>query len=143
MPKILLVEDSALVLKYKIQILRSAGHTVRATRNGDEAAKHYDERHYDLVLTDLWHPGLEGHKLIKRIFEKNPRQAVGVVSSTTVMEEKIRVPILQTPCKPDELLAFIRDITGSPEQRMQALELVRRSTDWDLTVFTKAQKIRI
>lgn|SRR5215469_7551080 len=90
--KILLVEDSALVLKYKIQILRSAGHTVRATRHGDEAAKHYDERHYDLVLTDLWHPGLEAHNLIKRIFEKNPRQVVGVISSTTVMEEKSVCP---------------------------------------------------
>jgi DNA-binding NtrC family response regulator len=103
----------------------------------------YDERHYDLVLTDLWHPGLEGHNLIKRIFEKNPRQVVGVISSTTVMEEKIRVPILQTLCKPDELLTLIRDITGSPEQRKQAFQLVRRSTAWDQTVFAKAQKIRV
>jgi CheY-like chemotaxis protein len=108
--------EGALVLKYKIQILRSAGHTVRATRNGDEAAKHYDERHYDLVLTDLWHPGLEGHKLIKRIFEKNPRQAVGVVSSTTVMEEKIRVPILSSTRR-----IFITDLTATPGDVLSTL----------------------
>jgi DNA-binding response OmpR family regulator len=36
--KILLVEDAPIVLEYETQILRRAGHTVRATDNGDTAA---------------------------------------------------------------------------------------------------------
>src|SRR5215470_16442282 len=98
--KILLVEDAALIRTYETQILRRADHTVRATGNGDVAARYYDERSYDLVLTDLWHPGLEGHRLIKRILGRNPKQVVGVVSSSTVMEERIDVPLLTKPFNP-------------------------------------------
>jgi DNA-binding response OmpR family regulator len=108
--KILLVEDAHVVLEYEAQILRRAGHTVRATDNGDRAAEYYNERPYDLVLTDLWHPGLEGHNLIKRILKKNPKQAIGVISSTTEMEEKLDVPLMRKPFEPNDLLAFLSAI---------------------------------
>lgn len=140
--KILLVEDTDLVLKYETQILRGAGHTVRATHDGDSAAKYYDDHRYDLVLTDLWHPGLEGHNLIKRIFKKNAHQIVGVISKTTLMEEKLDVPLLQKPFKPSELLAFVSKITGTPEQRKKALALVSKGTDYDLSIFARSTKIR-
>jgi len=119
--KILLVEDAALILTYETQILRRAGHTVRSTGNGDVAARYYDERSYDLVLTDLWHPGLEGHRLIKRILGRNPKQAVGVISSSTVMEERIDVPLLTKPFNPGELLAFVKSITGPSRTTPQGL----------------------
>jgi DNA-binding NtrC family response regulator len=90
--KILLVEDRKLILEYETQILRRAGHSLRATPNGDSAARYYDERSYDLVLTELWHPGLEGHNLIKRILTRNPKQIVGVISATIVMEKKLTFP---------------------------------------------------
>ena len=141
--KILLVEDTDFLQKYETKILRGAGHTVKATYDGDLAARFYDDYRYDLVLTDLWHPGLEGHNLIKRIFKKNSRQVVGVISKTTVMEEELAVPLLQKPFKPAELLAFVNEITGTPEQRKNALVVrVRTGTDYDLSVFTKDMKIR-
>jgi DNA-binding response OmpR family regulator len=137
--KILLVEDAVLILTYETQILRRAGHTVRATGNADTAARWYDQRSYDLVLTDLWHPGLEGHRLIKRILRKNPKQVVGVVSSSTVMEKKIDLPLLTKPFKPGELLSFVDSITGLPEQRQKALGHISKGTDWDVSALAKAR----
>jgi hypothetical protein len=61
------------------------------------ASRFYDDYRDDLVVTDLWHPRLEGHNLIKRIFKK--RQVVGVISKTTVLEEDLAVPLLQKPFK--------------------------------------------
>jgi DNA-binding response OmpR family regulator len=133
--KILLVEDAPVVLEYETQILRRAGHTVRATDNGDTAAEHYDERLYDLVLTDLWHPGLEGHNLIKRILKKNPKQVIGVISATTVMEEEIDVPLMQKPFEPSDLLAFV-DAIMSPRLpgHKKALDHVYGRTQYVISV---------
>jgi len=80
--------------------------------------------------------------LIKRIFEKNPKQIVGVISKTTVMEEKLEVPILQKPFKPAELLAFVGEITGTPDQRKRALACPSRGMEYDLSIFAKKSKIR-
>jgi DNA-binding response OmpR family regulator len=140
--KILLVEDSAPVLEYEAQTLRRAGNTVRAIGNGDTAAKYYDERNYDLVLTDLWHPGLEGHNLIKRILKKNPKQVIGVISASSVMEDELDVPLLKKPFDPNELLAFVDAITSPrvPGQLKKALDRVYGGTEW---MFSPRQKHKV
>jgi len=141
--KILLVEDAPVVLEYETQILRRAGHPVRATDKGDTAAEHYDERPYDLVLTDLWHPGLEGHNLIKRILKKNPKQAIGVISATTEMEEKIDVPLMKKPFEPNDLLAFLSAIMSPrlPGDK-RALDHQYGGTQYVMSALEKTKKIR-
>jgi DNA-binding NtrC family response regulator len=128
--RILLVQDHVGILSSHTQILREAGHTVRPTRDGDDAAKFYDARRYDVVLTDLWHPGLEGHNLIKHIFKKNPKQVVGVISANPKMEEKIDVPRLDS-FEASELLGFIESIVRSGKEatpRMQSRRVRRKGT---------------
>ncbi len=139
--KILLVEDAPVVSEYATQILRRAGHTVRATDNGDTAAKHYDEHPYDLVLTDLWHPGLEGHNLIKRILKKNPKQVIGVISATE-MEEKIDVPLMKKPFEPNDLLAFLSVIMSPrlPGDK-RALDHEYGGTQYVISALEKTKKI--
>ena len=88
--RILLVQDHVGILSYHIQFLRKAGHTVRAFRDGNVAVKVFNSTNLDLVLTDLWHPGLEGHGLIKHILKKHPKRVVGVISSNPNMERKSR-----------------------------------------------------
>jgi two-component system, OmpR family, response regulator PhoP len=141
--KILLVEDAPIVLEYETQILRRAGHTVRATDNGDTAAEHYGERAYDLVLTDLWHPGLEGHNLIRRILKKNPKQAVGVISATTEMEEKIDAPLMKKPFEPNDLLAFVNAIMSPrlPGDN-RALDHQYGGTQYVISALVNTRKIR-
>ena len=141
--KILLVEDAHVVLEYETQILRGAGHTVRATVNGDRAAEYYDKHPYDLVLTDLWHPGLEGHNLIKRILKKNPDQAIGVISAATEMEEQIDVPLMKKPFEPNDLLAFLSAIMRPrlPGEK-RALDREYGDTQYVISALEKAQKIR-
>jgi DNA-binding NtrC family response regulator len=128
--RILLVQDHVGILSYHTQVLREAGHTVRATRDGDDAAQFYDSRRFDLVWTDLWHPGLEGHKLIRHIFKKNPEQLVGVISANPKMEEKINVPRLGY-FEASELLTFVDGIVRSgtePTPRMQSRSVRRKPT---------------
>jgi len=141
---ILLIEDDVVILEYEAQILRRPGHTVRATRNGDEAAKYYDQHRYDLVLTDLWHPGPEGHNLIKRILKKNPRQVVGVISASDVMEEQIDVPMMQKPFGPSDLLAFL-DAIFAPRllsKSKRDLGRVCGGTDWVVPAFDGKARTR-
>ena len=49
--------------------------------NGDAALTHYcDHGPYDLVLTDIFHPGMDGIDLAREILRKNPQQAIAVFS---------------------------------------------------------------
>jgi len=141
--KILLVEDAPVVLEYETQILRRAGHTVRATDNGDTAAEHYDERPYDLVLTDLWHPGLEGHNLIKHILKRKPKQLIGVISAITELEAKIDVPLMKKPFGPNDLLAFLNAIMSPrlPGDK-KALDHEYGGTQYVTSALEKTKKIR-
>jgi hypothetical protein len=43
------------------------------------------------------------------------------------------------PFNPGELLAFIKSITGLPEERRKALDHVSKGTDWDVSGFAKNQ----
>ncbi len=124
--RILLVQDHVGILTYHTQVLRKAGHTVRAFRDGDVAAKVFNVTTFDLVLSDLWHPGLEGHKLIKHIFKRHPKQVVGVIWCNPNMEEKVDVPRLDS-FDASDLLSFVERITSSARSAQRNMKVYRAS----------------
>jgi CheY-like chemotaxis protein len=70
---ILLVEDEAISRYALAQILRSRGQEVMEAKDGIEALALLDEHTFDLIITDLVMPGLDGFGLVFRIREKWPR----------------------------------------------------------------------
>jgi PAS domain S-box-containing protein len=87
--KILLVEDENQVREFALQVLRERGYDVRATRSGEEALAMFEEdpgRKYDLVLTDLTMPKMNGKELVSRIREKIPDLKVIFMSGYSEQE---------------------------------------------------------
>ncbi len=67
MAHILLVEDSPEVSLSVCEILASAGHTVVEAPSGKEATKRLSAAHFDLIVSDIWMPEMDGIALLKEI----------------------------------------------------------------------------
>jgi CheY-like chemotaxis protein len=67
MANILLVEDSPEVSLTVREILDSAGHLVAQAANGNEALTQLKAGRFDLVVSDIWMPEMDGIALLKAI----------------------------------------------------------------------------
>lgn len=65
--KILLAEDDRATQIFTKKILEIAGHSVTVVDNGAIAFDTIQEEHFDLLLTDIQMPVMDGYELIRRI----------------------------------------------------------------------------
>jgi len=91
-PSILIVEDSFITRDLERSILEAANYTVGLAMDGAEALDRLAAEKYDLVLTDISMPGMDGIEMIKRMkSDKRFREIpVVVVSSKETEEDKKR-----------------------------------------------------
>ncbi|MDE2133533.1 MAG: response regulator, partial [Alphaproteobacteria bacterium] len=72
MAHILLVEDDESLRKFLAQALIRAGHEVADFGDGEDAYGCLKGVRFDLLLTDIVMPGMDGIELAKRAAEMNP-----------------------------------------------------------------------
>ena len=90
--RILVVDDEDNLRDVLVEVLKRDGHEVDSAADGAECLRRVEESRYDLVITDLRMPGLEGpalyHALRQRYAENPPR--VIFMSANTGIEEYAR-----------------------------------------------------
>lgn len=116
--KILLVEDEVLFAETIRQALVRFGHTVVLARDGREALKLYDPGTFNVVLTDMIMPDMDGVELIMALSRANPAVKVIAMSGggrngpQIYLKVAERVGAVKTIVKPftfDELLDAVRE----------------------------------
>ena len=76
MAKILLAEDDDSLRSFLQQSLSRAGHEVAAHGDGDSAWEELQHTSFDLLLTDIVMPGLDGIELARRGAEADPAMKI-------------------------------------------------------------------
>ena len=71
-PTILVVDDEATILQSLSGILSDEGFEVLTASNGYEALKVIEEASPDLVLLDIWMPGMDGIETLQEIKRTSP-----------------------------------------------------------------------
>jgi CheY-like chemotaxis protein len=66
-PRILVVEDSASTGEIEKLILESQGYHVELVQNGPDALKYINNSPYDLIVTDIEMPGMDGFRLTEHV----------------------------------------------------------------------------
>ena len=112
MKTLLLVNDQEGLQEIFASMLAETGWQIDPALNGDDALGFYRKRGpYDLVLTDIQHPGPDGIEVVKRIRERNPSQAIAVVSASAAEAQSIRhrfkIPMLPTPSAREQLVKLV------------------------------------
>src|SRR6266496_433516 len=103
---ILVVEDEPASLECISHFLRKQGYAVREARDGAEAIELIDNSQFDLVLSDIRMPRVDGVALATNILSRVP--TIPIILMTAVPFELTRslgynVPCLSKPILLDEL----------------------------------------
>jgi chemotaxis protein histidine kinase CheA len=89
---ILLVEDSLIAREVEKGIFESIGFTVHTAIDGMDALEKMDGRDYDMIVTDLEMPRLDGFGLVRRIRNKSEYEdlPIMVISTRESAEDRMR-----------------------------------------------------
>ena len=79
---VLVVDDEPSVLALLKQIMTRGGYEVITATNGQEALERIAGRSYDLILSDMRMPGMDGRKLFETVKKQNPALAHRIVFVT-------------------------------------------------------------
>lgn len=78
--KILVVEDESEACKYMASHLRRKGYEALMANSAEEALPIIKEQNLDLVLLDIYLPGMSGIDLLKLVRSFNPKIKVVIMS---------------------------------------------------------------
>jgi CheY-like chemotaxis protein len=104
---ILVVDDDSAICDALALLLEDAGHVVRTACDGLAALDAIAEDVPDLVITDLYMPGLDGAELIARLQSERPNLPIIVLSAGIRVSPPAGVPFVAKPFDAEQLLASV------------------------------------
>ena len=118
MSTILVIDDEKGILQLIYQALTRFGHKVETAVNGQEGIEKFDGGTFDIVITDIRMPGIDGNGVVKHIRNSN-RQFIPVIaiSATPWLSEASKFDmILPKPFPLTKLVESIRSFGTIPSR---------------------------
>jgi CheY-like chemotaxis protein len=79
MSTILVIDDEKGILQLMHQALTKYGHDVETADDGQEGIQKFDDGSFDIVITDIRMPGIDGNGVVKHI-RKSKNQSIPVIA---------------------------------------------------------------
>jgi len=112
-PRILLVDDNAVVRDMLVDLVGSLGYSADAAGGGAEALALFDQGQYDVVLTDLLMPGMSGWEVLAALRQREPWIPVIIITGTPVIgDARAEQPGVAVLRKPVDVMALATMIKG-------------------------------
>ncbi|MBI5076665.1 MAG: sigma-54-dependent Fis family transcriptional regulator [Nitrospirae bacterium] len=114
--KILVIDDEDIVRLSCSRSLVPEGYELKMAKNGPEGLKLLEEETFDLVLTDLKMPNMDGIEVLGTIKEKWPKTDVVIVTGYQTVETAVKAikigafDYVEKPFTPDSLLATVANV---------------------------------
>lgn len=126
--RILIIDDDEIIRKSCEKILAPEGFFIASAKDGKEGLKLLSKKNFDLVLTDLRMPDMDGIEVLKRVKEIGPDIEVIIITGYGTVKSAIEAirygayDYIEKPFSPEELLNVVRK---SLERRSLILENTR------------------
>jgi len=111
---ILIIDDEEIIRTSCERILKPEGYAVRTAKSGTEGLQALDFSSFDLVLTDLKLPDIDGIEVLVRIREKWPDTRVIIMTGYGTVQSAVRAmkagvfDYIEKPFSPEDLLALVK-----------------------------------
>jgi two-component system chemotaxis response regulator CheY len=118
--RILIVDDSALIRQVEQAVLSKAGYETETANSGKEAITKMEGSIFNLVLTDLNMPDLDGVSLIKQVRAGGKHRLTPIVLITTESKDGKKqegkmagaTAWVVKPFSAEQLLSVVRRVLG-------------------------------
>jgi len=126
---ILIIDDDAAVSRTLSLILTRAGHQVTTVTSGRKGLELLTQNGFDLVLTDIIMPELDGIEAIRRIRTDHPGLRIIAMSGGGQidkadflhMAEALGADrVLEKPVRSERLLELVGSVMANPPRQMSA-----------------------
>jgi two-component system, NtrC family, nitrogen regulation response regulator NtrX len=112
---LLVVDDEAGIRESLTSILKDEGYQVAAVASGEEALARATSGDFDVVLLDVWLPGLDGLQTLSRIQAMQRPPAVIMISGHSTIETAVRATklgafdFIEKPLSLEKVVVLVRN----------------------------------
>ena len=121
--RILAVDDDGLVRRSLEILLRESGYELTVASSGQEALGFLVQRHFDLLITDIRMPGMDGLQVIQAVRQychEMKKQPIPEIVLTAYNDEQVKQSVVRLgvrefllkPFKVDEFLKVLERSLG-------------------------------
>jgi len=118
MSTVLVIDDENGILQIIRQALTKFGHNVETATDGQEGIRKFDDGSFDIVITDIRMPGIDGNGVVKHI-RKSEKQSIPVIAISGTpwqMESSAFDMVLAKPFPLKKLVESIGSLVPVPPQ---------------------------
>ena len=115
LPSVLIVDDEQSIVQSLSGLLSDEGFEVSTAFNGYEALKVIDSESPDVVLLDIWMPGIDGIETLKEIKKYNPHIQVIIITGHGTIETAVKATklgafdLVEKPLSIDKIILAINN----------------------------------
>ncbi|MFZ3052738.1 MAG: HD domain-containing phosphohydrolase [Sulfuricurvum sp.] len=126
---VLYVEDEALIREHNKVFLESIFSDVQIALNGFEGLKLYEKKAFDIVITDIIMPEMNGVIMVRKIKELNPKQSIIITSASEEsahLLELINLGVAQfllKPIKTEQIILILNEVVTNIYNQRKVDEL--------------------
>ncbi len=120
---ILVIDDEKGILRVIKEALTKFGHQVELAADGYEGIQKFEDGSYDIVITDLRMPGLDGKGVVRHIrnSQKKSIPIIGISGTPWLIQDSGFDVVLPKPFPLLDLVESVRKVaTNSPRPAMNA-----------------------
>lgn len=146
MPRFLLIEDDHRIAELITRGLQEAGFETELATDGPEGKKLALSKPYDLIITDIILPGIDGLELCKQIRQVNPDIPIIMLTALGTTDDKVEGfdagadDYLVKPFEMRELLVRIRSLMKRNRVNDSPAGFILKIADLEMNLYTKIVK---
>jgi CheY-like chemotaxis protein len=130
---ILIVEDDPAIVDLLVELMGDEEHAISVAQDGVDAFERLRQERYDLLICDIWIPGMSGLQLLHAIKELPEQVHVIIMTADDTPEVMLRAvrehahQFVSKPFKLDEMQRLIRATLSGP---LPPIEVISAKPQW-------------
>jgi two-component system, NtrC family, nitrogen regulation response regulator NtrX len=133
MPNILIVDDESAIRESLRGVLEDEGYSVTDAASGEACLDQLQQKSFDIVLLDIWLPGMDGLQTLEQIRALETAPEVIIISGHGTIETAVRATklgafdFLEKPLSVEKTLILVKNALDAKRLRNENRELKKQT----------------